>query len=178
MHQRVLCYSGYRFVNIADRDTLMKRTLKTFGYIAFMIGLAGMALGALYGALVGGVTLMLTGGLGGLLGGAWFGAIFGGFFGSLAGAGMGVVVGLAVAIAQASYTQPYTLAQARFIGRVGDVTILVVCIGAVIFSAGAGGELLFIGIPAIIAFLACHKIVFAYLSMSTRDDKQKVKSSA
>ncbi|MEL6526905.1 MAG: hypothetical protein AAFQ07_14470 [Chloroflexota bacterium] len=154
----------------------MKTAIKTFGYITLLIALAGGLLGAIYGVVVGAYALTTTSGVGGLLMGAWFGAIFGGIFGANAGGVMGIIVGLAVAIAQAPYSQPYTANQARFIGRVGDVTTLLLCVIAVIFGSGTGGELLFFGIPAIIAFLACHKVVLSFLRMYTRKSKQKVKS--
>ncbi|MEL6408613.1 MAG: hypothetical protein AAFN11_23060 [Chloroflexota bacterium] len=155
----------------------MKTAIKTFGYITLLIALAGGSLGAIYGVVVGSYALITTSGVGGLLMGAWFGAIFGGIFGANAGGLMGIIVGLAVAIAQAPYSQPYTANQARFIGRVGDVVALIICIGVTIIGSLSGeGSVFMFGIPAIIAFLACHKVVLSFLHMYTRESKQKVKS--
>ncbi|MEO1645291.1 MAG: hypothetical protein AAFR67_08895, partial [Chloroflexota bacterium] len=113
----------------------------------------------------------------GMAGLALFGVMFGGYFGAIGGVPLGIVVGIAVAIAQSRYERPYTAEQARFIGRVGDVIALIACVGATIFGATEGGVMLF-GIPAIIAFIASHKIILSYLRKHTHAGKPKAKNIA
>ncbi|MEO0599749.1 MAG: hypothetical protein AAF126_26790, partial [Chloroflexota bacterium] len=86
--------------------------------------------------------------------------------------------GIAVAIAQSRYERPYTAEQARFIGRVGDVVALIMCIAGVVFLAGSSGDIIFFGIPAIITFLACHWIILHYLRKHTVASKPKAKNIA
>ncbi|MEO0599750.1 MAG: hypothetical protein AAF126_26795, partial [Chloroflexota bacterium] len=132
----------------------MTRAINTFFYVAILIALAGVVLGALYGAVVGivigaGTALGDFGSgyfdlmvvfefIAGMAGLALLGVVFGGYFGVIGGVPLGIVVGIAVAIAQSRYERPYTAQQARFIGRVGDVVALIICIGVTIIGSLSG----------------------------------------
>ncbi|MEO1165600.1 MAG: hypothetical protein AAFV98_17575, partial [Chloroflexota bacterium] len=147
-----------------------------FFYIASQILFAGAILGAVYGIVFVTIGFSMDGLFDAMGAGIVLAVIAGGLLGAGAGLGLGIIVAFAVTLVQAHYEHPFSQGEATLIGRVGDVTALVVCIGTVIVTAGSGEEVFFIGIPAIIAFLACHWIILHYLHKHTDTSSEKAKS--
>ncbi|MEL7436836.1 MAG: hypothetical protein AAFN11_23055, partial [Chloroflexota bacterium] len=129
------------------------KSVKAFFYIASQILFAGAILGAVYGIVFVTIGFSMDGLFDAMGAGIVLAVIAGGLLGAGAGLGLGIIVAFAVTLVQANYEHPFSQGEATLIGRVGDVTALVVCIGTVIVTAGSGEEVFFIGIPAIIAFL-------------------------
>ncbi|MEL6526906.1 MAG: hypothetical protein AAFQ07_14475 [Chloroflexota bacterium] len=153
------------------------KSVKAFFYIASQILFAGAILGAIYGVVVAILGFALDDVLGDIVVSlSILGLIVGGIYGTGAGLLLGIIVAFAVTLVQANYEHPFSQGEATLIGRVGDITALVVCIGTVIVTAGSGEEVFFIGIPAIIAFLACHWIILHYLRKHTDTSAEKAKS--
>ncbi|MEL6408614.1 MAG: hypothetical protein AAFR81_29875 [Chloroflexota bacterium] len=152
------------------------KSVKAFFYIASQILFAGAILGAVYGIVFVTIGFSMDGLFDAMGAGIVLAVIAGGLLGAGAGLGLGIIVAFAVTLVQANYEHPFSQGEATLIGRVGDVTALVVCIGTVIVTAGSGEEVFFIGIPAIIAFLACHWIILHYLHKHTDTSSEKAKS--